>query len=173
MAGKSDVARYIGQYTELATSILLAHGIPEADLPDMMQELWTLVISRPLGDHEAAASFVTRTAQMLALQWIRQNGREFPAGLLSDVPPPLVDHTDFDDLGLGLTNDDLIEAIRRLPRHCQVLLFALLGGLPDQSYAQLSKGASIAVGSIGPTRQRCLRRLREDLIARFGSPQSP
>lgn len=109
-------------------------------------------------------------AQRLALQWIRQSGREFPRGLLADVPAPLVDHTDFDDLGLGLTDEDLIEAIRRLPRHCQVLLFTLLGGLPDGNYAQLSQGAGMAVGSIGPTRQRCLKRLREDLVARFGRP---
>jgi DNA-directed RNA polymerase specialized sigma24 family protein len=173
VSDKHDVEKYIDEYSQLAASILIAHGVSASDVPDIMQDLWTFLLSHPPSDGMTAASSVTRIAQRLALQWIRRTGREFPAGLLSEVPAPLVDHTDFDDLGLGLTDDDLIEAIRRLPTHCQVLLFALLGGLPDQSYEELSKGTGIGVASIGPTRMRCLQRLRADLTSRFGPSVSP
>jgi DNA-directed RNA polymerase specialized sigma24 family protein len=154
----------------MATSIVVAHGVSEVDVPDVLQEVWTTLLSHPPKDRATAASAVTTAARRQALLWMRRTGRERAAGLLPEAP--LVDPSDFDHLGLEITEHDLIEAIRRMPRHCQVLLFALLGGLPDQNYADLSRSMDIPVGSIGPTRARCLRRLRNDLASRYGSPKS-
>jgi DNA-directed RNA polymerase specialized sigma24 family protein len=59
-------------------------------------------------------------------------------------------------------------ALRQLPRHCQVLLRALAGSA-ELHYAEIGKALDIPVGSIGPTRQRCIKRLRTALAAVSGS----
>jgi RNA polymerase sigma factor (sigma-70 family) len=51
------------------------------------------------------------------------------------------------------------EALARLPRRWQRLLELLMAD-PPASYAEISDQLGLPVGSIGPTRGRCLERLR-------------
>ena len=53
----------------------------------------------------------------------------------------------------------LLEALAGLPPPCQRLI-ALLAEDPPLPYAQISARLGIPVGSIGPTRRRCLAKLR-------------
>ena len=53
----------------------------------------------------------------------------------------------------------LHEAFLQLP-HCDQQLIALLTQDPPAPYAKISSSLGIPVGSIGPTRGRCLDRLR-------------
>jgi DNA-directed RNA polymerase specialized sigma24 family protein len=48
-------------------------------------------------------------------------------------------------------------------------LLRVLMASPPPSYQEVSAALGIAVGSIGPLRQRCLRRLRARLDARGAS----
>jgi len=51
------------------------------------------------------------------------------------------------------------KALARLPRHWQQLVELLMAD-PPASYAEISDQLGVPVGSIGPTRGRCLDRLR-------------
>jgi DNA-directed RNA polymerase specialized sigma24 family protein len=51
------------------------------------------------------------------------------------------------------------QAITQLPRHWQRLMEMLMAD-PPASYAEISGELGLPVGSIGPTRRRCLARLR-------------
>lgn len=51
-------------------------------------------------------------------------------------------------------------AFRQLPEACQRLL-ALLSADPPPSYVEVCRLLNMKIGSIGPTRQRCLARLRQ------------
>jgi RNA polymerase sigma factor (sigma-70 family) len=53
----------------------------------------------------------------------------------------------------------LREALTHLPPCCQQLI-TLLAQAPPASYAQISTMLGIRAGSIGPTRARCLDKLR-------------
>ena len=53
----------------------------------------------------------------------------------------------------------LHQALLELPADCQQLI-ALLTADPPVPYAQISARLGIPVGSIGPTRRRCLDKLR-------------
>jgi DNA-directed RNA polymerase specialized sigma24 family protein len=55
----------------------------------------------------------------------------------------------------------LREALMRLPACCQQLI-ALVSADPPVLYAEISARLGIAVGSIEPTRGRCLDKLRRD-----------
>jgi len=53
----------------------------------------------------------------------------------------------------------LCEAFLRLPPCCRRLIAVLIED-PPLSYAEISARLGISVGSIGPTRRRCLDKLR-------------
>jgi RNA polymerase sigma factor (sigma-70 family) len=59
----------------------------------------------------------------------------------------------------------LWEEFEELGDRCRQLLRVLMAS-PPPSYQEVSAALGIAVGSIGPLRQRCLRRLRARLDAR-------
>jgi len=59
----------------------------------------------------------------------------------------------------------LWRAVGLLSGRCQQLLRILMAS-PPPSYAEVAAGLGLPVGSIGPTRARCLQALREQLVAR-------
>src|SRR5262249_26322318 len=90
---------------------------------------------------------------------------------------PPVDDDFVDTLGPPLDADMLAEeragALRRafahLSERCQNLL-RLLASDPEPSYEDVSAALGIPVGSIGPTRGRCLDQLRRNRdISRIGT----
>ena len=71
---------------------------------------------------------------------------------------------ELDPLDHGLLKEEQVRAIRlaaeRLPPRCQRLLGLLMGDL-DLPYAEIAEQLSMPIGSIGPTRGRCLEHLRQ------------
>jgi DNA-directed RNA polymerase specialized sigma24 family protein len=53
--------------------------------------------------------------------------------------------------------------LSRLSQRCRLLLHAL-AYTPEASYREVSTTLRMPVGSIGPTRARCLERLRQELV---------
>ena len=51
----------------------------------------------------------------------------------------------------------------RLPEHCQRLLRVLMAD-PAPTYEEVSRALDIPIGAIGPTRGRCLWRLRLQVV---------
>ena len=71
-------------------------------------------------------------------------------------------------------NAALREAFRALPPRCQQLIGLLIAD-PPVPYAEISGKLGIKIGSIGPTRARCLQRLREypSVAALIGADRIP
>lgn len=63
------------------------------------------------------------------------------------------------------------DALERLGGRCRTLLEALFGASGEPSYPLISEQLGIRVGSIGPTRARCLEKLATILSG--GSAASP
>jgi len=57
---------------------------------------------------------------------------------------------------------ELRRAFGRLPGRCRELLRVLMAS-PPPSYAEVAAALGLPLGSIGPTRGRCLQRLREEM----------
>ena len=57
------------------------------------------------------------------------------------------------------------QAVGELQERCQRLLRVLMAD-PPPAYEEVSAALDMPVGSIGPTRARCLKRLREILRSR-------
>ena len=78
------------------------------------------------------------------------------AGLLRTSP------TSTSDLLAAERAEAVRDALSRLPWRWQRLLELLMAD-PPVSYAEISSQLGLPVGSIGPTRRRCLERLRLEL----------
>jgi DNA-directed RNA polymerase specialized sigma24 family protein len=62
-------------------------------------------------------------------------------------------------------------ALPALPSHCQQLLRTLMAD-PPPTYEEISSALDMPVGSIGPTRGRCLEHLRRRLEGGSTDPQA-
>lgn len=102
--------------------------------------------------------WVATTARNEVLTLLRARRRDLPVDLDDDAVPPLRDEP-----AAGLIEQERLHAVHaglaRLSGPCQQLL-RLLTVDPPLSYAEISDVLDIPQGSLGPTRQRCLERLR-------------
>ncbi len=101
--------------------------------------------------------WIATTARNEAHTLLRARGRVVVTDELGDSQDP-EPPTDDQLLNRELTTA-LQAGFRRLPRNCRELL-RLVTAVPRLSYEEISELLAMPHGSIGPTRQRCLDRLR-------------
>ena len=103
--------------------------------------------------------WIATTARNEVLTLLRSRRRDVPSDTIDRGLP--ADRPDFAaDLMQAELRDALHAAMARLSPDCQELL-RLLTIDPPLSYAEIGELLDMPHGSIGPTRQRCLERLRE------------
>lgn len=142
---------------DLAHRSQLPSAWPVAE--DAFQTTW-LRLAENLGrirQPESLAGWLARTARNECLRTIRLSQRE---ELSSDAPDPVdpapaVDHP----LADAHRNAVLWSAFSSLSESCQTLL-RLLFADPQVPYEVISEMLDMPIGSIGPTRARCLQKLR-------------
>lgn len=158
----------------LVWSVVRAHRLSDADGHEVYQTVW-FRFAQHLGrirEPEKAGSWLASTARNECLKTLRGLSR-----LTVTDDPQLLDRVSED----GSPEQSLLdseeaaaqsERIRRLwqefeelGERCRQLLRVLMSS-PPPSYQEVSAALGVAVGSIGPLRQRCLRRLRARLDAR-------
>ncbi|MEU3144815.1 MULTISPECIES: RNA polymerase sigma factor [unclassified Streptomyces] len=158
----------------LVWSVVRAHRLSDADAHEVYQTVW-FRFAQNLGrirEPERTGAWLASTARHECLKVLR-NARRLT---LTD-DPQLLDRVSED----GTPEQSLLESeeaavqserVRRmwqefeeLGDRCRQLLRVLIAS-PPPSYQEVSAALGIAVGSIGPLRQRCLRRLRARIEAR-------
>ena len=72
------------------------------------------------------------------------------------------DRHDVDEQRIGDV-EWVIQALDVVPERCRALLQALYFSEEEPSYADVAQRLGIPIGSIGPTRARCLSAMREAL----------
>ncbi|WP_245681557.1 RNA polymerase sigma factor [Actinomadura kijaniata] len=152
--------RLVERHSAMLWSIARAHGLNEADAGDVVQTAWLRLVERldRVEDAAAVGGWLSTTARRESLRAARRRTRERP-----DDPgdPPVPDHQRPERVVLARDRLDRVAlALQELPRRCQVLL-RLLATAP--SYADLADLLDMPVGSIGPTRARCLAALNRRL----------
>jgi RNA polymerase sigma factor (sigma-70 family) len=133
--------------------------IPLEDAEDASQLTWLLLASnlRKLRDPEAVAGWLATTARREALRLANRR-----------VEPPLSEEvmqrpaTD-PPVDTGLLREEVRAQVRQawqsLDLRCRQLL-AMLAGDPPATYGAIGRALGVPLGSVGPTRARCLDRLR-------------
>jgi RNA polymerase sigma factor (sigma-70 family) len=137
-----------------------SYRLNAADVDDAVQTAWAAAVRHidNIREPEAIAGWLLVTVRREALRILRGHqgevlAAELPERMTADEPVPVS----------GLLESERCEALRAavesLPVRQRTLIHALIRE-PEPSYDELAKRLSIPVGSIGPTRQRALARLR-------------
>jgi RNA polymerase sigma factor (sigma-70 family) len=161
-------------FSGLVWSIARGYRLAAADAADVFQTVW-LRLAEHLGridDPERVGAWLATTARHEALRITRSSAKLVPAGdlMLLDIG-----HTDEDTpeqavLAWEQARLDseratkLWTAFAELTDRCQQLLRVLIAS-PPPSYTEVAGALDMPVGSIGPTRARCLDQLRKKLAA--------
>jgi RNA polymerase sigma factor (sigma-70 family) len=138
------------------------YRLTAADVDDVVQTTWLRALAHlnRLNDPGAIAAWLIVTARREAMRTLQRATRE----VLTDDPCAI------DDLDPASPELVAIErercaavhgAVERLPARQRRLMTSMLSS-PATTYAQISTRLDMPVGSIGPTRDRALARLRED-----------
>jgi RNA polymerase sigma factor (sigma-70 family) len=153
----------VERYSPLVWSICRHYQLSRHDIDDVGQNVWLLLVEHIGGLREAAAlpGWLATTTKREAVRAVRASRGRERAGLPPEeqLPPELVDATVERELIVMERNAALRAAFAELPPRCHELLSLLMSD-PPPGYGYISATLGIPVGSIGPTRARCLDRLR-------------
>ena len=150
----------VDRYGRLVWSIARSFGLDDATAGDVSQTVWLRLVEHcaNIRDPDRLPGWLATTTRREALRVLRNRRRQQPSELTqtaADPTAPLPDELLLDD-ELSRT---VAAAYRQLPERCRQLL-RLLCVVPRLDYQTISGVIDRPVGSIGPTRARCLERLR-------------
>lgn len=163
------------RFSGLVWAVARGHLMNAADAQDVCQTTWFRFAEHldGLRDPERAGAWLASTARHEALRVIRTAERALPVadvellGLSIDERTPELLLLEAEEEGERAERSEALwRAFQELPERCRRLLRILIAS-PRPTYQEISAGLGIAVGSIGPIRGRCLKRLG-DLIERRG-----
>ncbi len=134
--------------------------LSQVDAADVTQTTWLRLVENldRIKDPERLGAWLATTARRECLRHIRLRGRElqieddsfFEATCEEPVDAPMI---------VRERNQALRRALARIGERCQALLRLL--SLPDPpSYEEIAAALGMPIGAIGPTRARCLDKLR-------------
>lgn len=156
-------------FSGLVWSVARGHGLYGAEAADISQTVWLRFVEHlhRIRQPERAGAWLATTARHECLRVLRRRGRTLA---MADVPEQLDGARDADPGAVVLAAEDhelLMAALQDVSGPCQTLLRLLIAD-PPLSYDEISAALDMPKGSIGPTRQRCLSRLRAAMTTLSG-----
>jgi len=165
----------IERYAPLVWSICRRNRLDYAEASDLSQEVWLRLVEQldRIRDPAALPGWLATTTQRECYRFVRAARRAHAVECVTDaeeIPDPTVIVEQ--ELLADELHTALHEAFSELPPRDRQLL-ALLIQDPPLSYAEISARLGIPVGTIGPTRRRCLEKLRRSpVIAALINPDA-
>jgi RNA polymerase sigma factor (sigma-70 family) len=153
----------LGRLTAQIRAVAWSHRVPAHEIDDVVQTTWLRLLEHgdSIREPRALSAWLRTTARRESLRLLRMAGRAQPI----DPAETLEEHDPGPDLESGLLAAEaaavLADAIAELPER-QRRLMRMLIAEPARSYAEVSRALDMPIGSIGPTRERALARLRVD-----------
>jgi len=150
----------VDEHSRLLWSVARSFRLDAADANDVVQTTWLRLLEHldRIEDPSRLVGWLVTTARREAMRVLRRSGRERPVvedtvlDRPDDAPP--VDSALLRDE----RNSALWEAFSRLNEKCRQLLRVAV--THPQAYDEISEALGMPIGSIGPTRRRCLTQLR-------------
>jgi RNA polymerase sigma factor (sigma-70 family) len=163
-------ATIVRRYSPLLARALRRYRLDDADGADVVQLTWLRLVEHLplLREPRALVGWLLTTARREAYRLLRQSGRIVPVPDVDDAGHRGPDSPE-DQVERKDQERQLRVAVSRLPKSDRELLGVLLTS-PPPSYREAAASLGRPVGSIGPTRARCLARLRRELTALDGDP---
>ena len=166
LAGRQSAwNQLVDRYSRLVYSIPIRVGFSSADADDIVQIVWGIVLRRleTLRDVERLPAWLIRTTYREAWRRGRQNRKH---ATLDETHIPAETPQD-DDLERLESQHLVRRALEALDERCRALLSLLFLDTKESSYEQIAAQLGMRIGSIGPTRARCFKRM-ERILAELG-----
>jgi len=154
--------RLVDQFARLIWAMTRDFKLAESDAADVFQATWLRLLEHidRLEYPARVGSWLAATARHECLRSLAAQKRlvlvhdEVPLREVAAAAPELDERLLAEERA-----QDVRQALSSLPGHWQQLVELLMAD-PPASYAEISDQLGLPVGSIGPTRGRCMARLR-------------
>lgn len=157
----------VERYSRLVWSIPLTIGLGPEDAADIAQMAFTelLIQLHSIRDETALGAWLATVARRQSWRRARSRSREMPDDTLTRHDgAATTDDSDRVDTLMWID-----AGLATLGERCRALLQLLYLSGAEPSYEEVGRRLGMPVGSIGPTRQRCLSQL-EAALGSFDAP---
>jgi RNA polymerase sigma factor (sigma-70 family) len=155
--------RLVDQYSRLIWAMTRDFRLAESDAADVVQATWLRLLEHidRIEHPDRIGSWLATTARHECLRHLAAGKRVVLVEDHDDtVSASVGNHPDVDERLLATERAQAVrEAMSTLPSRSQRLLELLMAD-PPVPYSEISDQLGLPIGSIGPTRGRCLERLR-------------
>jgi RNA polymerase sigma factor (sigma-70 family) len=160
----------IKRYQRLIYSLPLKARLSQDDAADIFQSVCLKLYEKleSLRDHEKLSSWIITTTTRECWRLANRQRREQPADdLSSDESGEAFDRLAsdtplLDEQGILMQQQQAVrQSVESLPERCKELLTLLFYKTDELSYAEIARQLEMPVASIGPTRARCLEKLKK------------
>jgi len=162
----------VERYQRLVYTIPSRYGLTPAEIDDVFQSTWLSLLRnlKTLREPDRVSAWLVTTARREC--WERRRGSDYERSVSTDLDIVLQDKEDDElspeDLVAQFREHEVLQiAIKRLGERCQDLLWMLYFDSSIPSYAEVAEKLNTPIGSIGPMRARCLKKLRGLLIGQI------
>lgn len=157
----------VRRFSGMLWSVARAHRLSERDAEDVVQLTWLRLLEHltSVRDPDRLPGWLATTCRHESLAVLRRQKRlRLADDSELDLIGPTSGSADVSALTDGL-HRAVWQAFARLDERCQRVLRVLIVDVQEgrASYAVASKALQMPQGSLGPTRGRCLERLRQFL----------
>jgi RNA polymerase sigma factor (sigma-70 family) len=162
-ARKNGVSSLTKQLTTRLRGAARSHRLAADDVEDVVQIAWLRLLENAdqIRTPAAVGRWLETTVRNESLRVLRQGRRSMPIGdddFLLEREAPVEETAAYDR---HECRSALEAAIRRLSPDRRAMMQLMLDE-PELGYTQIAHRLGISIGSIGPTRGRCLRLLSQD-----------
>ncbi|PRX44636.1 RNA polymerase sigma factor (sigma-70 family) [Prauserella shujinwangii] len=169
MGNRAAMDRLVAELTPLVWQVARGNGLDRHTAEDVVQTVWLALFRHldRLADPRALAAWLITTTRREAQ---RVGARPSPVPLTDELAEsvPSTQPAPEAEAVRGDRDRRLWQAFARLPQRCQELLrLTVLAGRAE--YRLVADALRMPHGSIGPTRGRCLKTMRDLLEAQGGS----
>jgi RNA polymerase sigma factor (sigma-70 family) len=167
----------VARYNRLVWAVARSFRLSEPDAADVVQTTWLRLVEHldALQQPERVGAWLGTTARREALRVAKVRGQSVERTSDQDLMVVPDGAPSIEESLLTRERDaELYRAVLPLNDRCQRLL-RVLSASPPPRYEIVSEAVGLPVGSIGPTRGRCLDKLRRVLTQQgwFGAETAP
>lgn len=162
----------MGELVDLLTPTLwhTARGqrLDQATSEDVIQTAWIRLVegAEAIAEPQAVLAWLITTVRRESWRVLKRDGRSIPVEEFPETEPDGL-LAALDPAAEAMLREDqrvLWRAVSSLSERCQALL-RIIAFIDRPDYGAVSEALGMPVGSIGPTRGRCLAKLRGQLAA--------
>ena len=157
--------RLLDRYERLVFSVPRRYGLSREDAADITQLTFTILFQSmdTLSEDSTLGAWLTTVARRHTWRRLDRKRREEAGWYGSSSEKLLSADTGTEDIERWELTEWLDYGLSLVGKPCRDLLSALYLDPKQPSYAEVAARLGMAVGSVGPTRIRCLKRLRRVL----------